>query len=80
MIGEVKEVFSDMWQWSVTGMNRLRLAMAASTILVGTFVSGLAVGQEASWVVNPGLQDRWTLNRRVRSRGRYDRPSEWSVR
>lgn len=60
MIGEAREVFSDVGR-SATRMNPSRFACAASTILVGTFVSGLAIGQEASWVVNPGLQDRWTL-------------------
>jgi opacity protein-like surface antigen len=29
--------------------------------LVGIFLSGLAAGQEANWTVNPGLQNRWTL-------------------
>ena len=29
--------------------------------LVGIFLSGLGAGQPSSWTVNPGLQDRWTL-------------------
>lgn len=60
MIGEAKRVFSGVRR-SEAGMRALRLALAANTILAGALVSGAAIGQEASWLVNPGLQDRWTL-------------------
>ena len=38
-----------------------RNAIGASLALIGTIVSGLAVGQPANWTVHPGLQDRLTL-------------------
>lgn len=43
-----------------TGIKPLRVVFA-SVALVGSLVSGVATAQEASWAVNPGLQDRWTL-------------------
>ena len=39
----------------------MRIAIGAGIALAGIFLSGLAAGQEANWTVNPGLQNRWTL-------------------
>jgi hypothetical protein len=43
------------------GRNPVRIGVGAGIALVGIFLSGLAAGQPSSWTVNPGLQDRWTL-------------------
>ena len=59
MSGETKYAFSAAR--SVNGNPALRFAVVASMVLAGIFTSSIAVGQESSWVVNPGLQDRWTL-------------------
>ncbi len=45
-------------QRATPGQNAARIAAVA---LLGSFLSGAAAGQQASWTVNPGLQDRWTL-------------------
>ena len=43
------------------GRNPVRVGIGAGIALLGIFFSGLAAGQPSSWTVNPGLQDRWTL-------------------
>lgn len=49
-------------QHTHSARDSFQIAVGSGMAVLGIFLSGMAVGQEANWTVHPALQDRWSFD------------------